>query len=379
MAFAEARGPYKYYLDPNRAEEILASIAPRAPQSEREWLQTIGDRKLQTYAVKAGDTLWTIAEKKFGNPGLWSKLWQVNPDLGNPHEIEIGQLLAYYRGADRSLASMPGGENNSIPLIKLLPNSKGGVADLDGDAVINVDIKNRSRPTVFLVQPEDKIYGEITGAYAEREALGVHDKVYLDLEDKETRPGQRFAVVHVDRVIRDHGQPGSPTLGTLVKHVGTVEVMEKHERFFKAQLIAVYDSIHRKDLLVSEQKPVQWSASLDPPNHLQANILTGEDLDYTLFVQGQIVLLNKGEQDGMLTGYVFRVYQDKDLRTERAADVEPDYKGEIQVIHVNRYSSVGYVVRSSEPLFIGDKLLPRQAYSNPPPSPHRSTQAFEIN
>ena len=46
------------------------------------------------YVVKKGDTLWDISGVYLNEPWLWPELWQLNPQINNPHLIYPGDALA---------------------------------------------------------------------------------------------------------------------------------------------------------------------------------------------------------------------------------------------------------------------------------------------
>lgn len=57
-------------------------------------LLTVKDDAPKTYIVVKGDTLWDISAMYLDSPWLWPRLWQVNPEIDNPHLIYPGDKLS---------------------------------------------------------------------------------------------------------------------------------------------------------------------------------------------------------------------------------------------------------------------------------------------
>jgi hypothetical protein len=53
----------------------------------------IRDDAPASYVVKKGDTLWDISALYLNEPWLWPQLWQMNPQVDNPHLIFPGDTL----------------------------------------------------------------------------------------------------------------------------------------------------------------------------------------------------------------------------------------------------------------------------------------------
>ncbi len=370
---AEARS-YRHYLDISRAEEILAGMANRPRLYRDQWLGILGAKRQSQYKIRRGDNLWTISAREFGNPFLWRKLWQENPFLTNPHDLPVGQLLSYYQESEgRQLA----GELDTqqivirIPIVKLTPK---GVSDLDNDSFVNVDIKNRFQPTLAVLEEED-IIGTITGSYAGAESIHPDDDLFISVwRGAPAKVGSEYQVVRFERVLSDTVKSSKPVLGNLMRIVGTIKVTELGEKYARAEVTQLSAPMHRKDGLIQVLEPVEPDVVLNPPAELSAQIVTGEESSREYFAQGEMVLLNRGQLDGVKNGFLFRAYRDTDGRTNKRDGVEPGFKGEVQIIFSGKKASVGYILRNKEPLIIGDNLIPTQAFPDPPPPPSRSLQ-----
>ncbi|MDR9827101.1 LysM peptidoglycan-binding domain-containing protein [Vibrio sp. FNV 38] len=71
----------------------------------------------KSYWVKKGDTLWDISALYLDSPWLWPRLWQVNPDIKNPHLIYPGDRLNLIWRNGQPLLSLK-------PMVKLIPKAR---------------------------------------------------------------------------------------------------------------------------------------------------------------------------------------------------------------------------------------------------------------
>jgi hypothetical protein len=137
--------------------------------------------------------------------------------------------------------------------------------------------------------------------------------------------------------------------------------------------------LKRGDKVISAREVIRSPAVFFPPEEMQARIVMGEYEDTQLFSQGQVVLINKGEEDGMKPGYLFRVSEVEDPLTEKESTVAPDFKGEVQVVAIGKLASVGLILRNRVPLIVGDTLVAAQIFKDPPLPPRLEAKEIDID
>ena len=110
--------------DQATANRSAATQEPSADQSEKQQTQksaetsqaqsgqstaeaTSTEEDSQSMNIQRGQTLWSIAEEKYGNPRLWPWIYGTNDRLANPNNILAGNSLAVPlpSGADNNLNS----------------------------------------------------------------------------------------------------------------------------------------------------------------------------------------------------------------------------------------------------------------------------------
>lgn len=78
--------------------------------SAKEWDELYTKGHTDKYEVQKGDWLWKISKKLFGSGFYYAKIWSMNPQITNPHEIEPGTILAFNTGDVDNLPEVKLGE-----------------------------------------------------------------------------------------------------------------------------------------------------------------------------------------------------------------------------------------------------------------------------
>ncbi len=88
-------------FDIGNEEKNLLSLAKYVEGKipDAEWDEIATKAQLDRYQVQQDDWLWKISQKLFGSGFYYSKIWSLNPQITNPHEIEPGMTLLFDTGS----------------------------------------------------------------------------------------------------------------------------------------------------------------------------------------------------------------------------------------------------------------------------------------
>ncbi len=252
-----------------------------------------------TYTVKKGDTLWDISGVFLQKPWYWPKIWQVNPQVKDPHWIYPGDVLnlVYIDGQPRLVTGVK----------KLSPGIRTSGAQ---DAVKSIDIESikpflvsdyifpnaesvDSLPYVLGDNSNNKAMVDVSVVYVkgnlqEGEQYGIYSspKKYKDPITGEVL-GYRAALSGVG--VADAQREGATPV-TLVK---TVKEVKQGERVIPLASVEGYDAYYYP-------KPATV-----PEAYILENVI-----DTRYVGKNQVVVINKGTATGVSNGDVFEIYKE---------------------------------------------------------------------
>jgi len=243
-----------------------------------------------SYVVRRGDTLWGICDQYYRNPYEWPRLWSYNPDLKNPNWIYPGDELRLRAAApDEAGGSSTGTENlSSAPATQTL----GGFVDRR---------HLRTRNTIFLrdqgwIQDgSDEVWGEITGAAADKMFLSSPDEIYVRID-----PGHS---VHLGQELTIFRPIRAATAGTIVQIQGTARIdqFSAADRVARAQVVEALNVIERGAKVGPLARSFEVVPAVRDTADVQAHVLASVNPN-EFFGQNQVVFIDKGAAAGLAPG-----------------------------------------------------------------------------
>lgn len=312
------------------------------------------------YTVKKGDTLWDISATFLNRPWLWPEIWHVNPQIENPHLIFPGDLirLVYLDGQprltlERTMKLVPGGAGTT----RLSPSIR--VQNMD-EAITAIPLDridaflSRSRivepgvleasPYMLAGQQQHLIVGAGDRAYAR----GLFDANYSNYGVY--RKGQLFK----DPVTKE-------VLGVYAQGIGTVAVDKMNGDIATLDVIRTYEEVRPGDhLLPSEDRAVDSIFFPSAPDvDVEAQIIAVEG-GVSQVGKFNVVMINKGEREGLQIGNVMAIYKTGEVVTDRVRGGKvalPDERaGLLMVFRTFEKMSFALVLESDRPLAVRDKV-----------------------
>ncbi|MGH8496825.1 MAG: LysM peptidoglycan-binding domain-containing protein [Gammaproteobacteria bacterium] len=292
--------PGRSYGEPSRRQELReqAEDENAAPRIR------LTDRHPDRYVVVKGDTLWDISEMFLEDPWYWPEIWHINAQIENPHLIYPGDVLTlvFVDGRpqlrlDRGVTAGSGTERLS-PRIRTEP-LEGAIPTIPYDVVAAF----LSRPTVldkdqiddlpYILTPED---GHLMA--------GAGNEVYV--RGTEDGPGTRFNVMHVGKPLYD------PDDDEIVGYEGIYVGRGRIERGGDPSTLFLTETSREAlsgDRLMPAEIDVPMNFQPRPPEQPVEGQIISVVNGLALIGQYQIVVLNRGERDGLAPGHVLTVYE----------------------------------------------------------------------
>ncbi|MCE3251736.1 MAG: LysM peptidoglycan-binding protein [Cellvibrio sp.] len=343
-------------------KKILLAVAAASLISFFSWAD---DALLKTghpdeYTVKKGDTLWDISGTFLNSPWLWPEIWHVNPQIENPHLIFPGDLikLIYLDGqprltVERTLKMVPGagGTTKLSPSIRV-QQTEDAISAIPLDKIEVFLSRSRivepgeleSGPYLLAGQQQHVIVGAGDRAYAR----GVFDAQYSNYSIY--RKGEAFK----DPITKE-------LLGVYAQGIGTVSVVSIDKDIGTLDVVRTYEEVRPGDhLLPSEDRSVDSVFMPSAPDvDIEAQIIAVEG-GVTQVGKFNVVIINRGEREGLQIGNVMAIYKTGEVVTDRVRGGNvalPDERaGLLMVFRTFEKMSFALVLEADRALAVADKV-----------------------
>lgn len=331
---------------------VCASLSFTATAENSAQPLTIKQGAPEVYVVVKGDTLWGISAMYLDSPWLWPRLWQVNPEIENPHLIYPGDKLSLVWVNGEPVLSLK-------PVIKLSPKIR--VSEKKAVPTVNEGLVLPYLQSDRLVEQQD--------IQSAQRVLGTSDgKRFLSGEDRLFISGnQQHPKWGIYRAVETYQRQQPQASITSLRLVATARLKEVDAEFSSLQIETQLQEVLLNDLVLPELGVDQANLSTTfyptPSTAGQfANILGSlEGGQYS--AKNQVVVINKGSQDNLRQGSMFTLsesgavvfgkqgeYSYKESAASDKVQLPSTSLGSLMVIRPYEYFSLALITQSSKPV-----------------------------
>ena len=338
-----------------------------------------------TYVVKRGDTLWSIAGMYLAKPWRWPELWGMNMEaIRNPHLIYPGQTLYLEKVDGFARLSTRGGGNGESDVVRVTPRSR-----LDSVAGTALPTVQQHLIEPFLVEPEVlpgntlELAPRIVAATETRTIQGAGDRIYarsISGQSLLTDPGEdrNFRIFRSAIPMKD--PETGKILGYEAQYVGraemvrgeTVEVSPNGKGGSNTDpvpatldIVSVKEEVRVGDrLLPLAPRSFMNYVPRAPYDDVDARVVSiyGSS-SVTNAGQNQVVSINRGTNDGLEPGMILTVLtkgdriRDKTDSSRSMIKLPSEANGMAMVFRTFDNVSYALLLRVRYGVAVGDRMV----------------------
>jgi LysM repeat protein len=322
-------------------------LAPNAPDS---------------YVVKKGDTLWGIAKVFLRDPWFWPEIWQVNPQVQNPHLIYPGDTLrlVFIDGQPRIVLQRGDGLKVS-PRVRSQPFEQA-VTTIPYETVAAF----MSKPSV-LDQEQIKHAPYVLATRDLHVIMSDGDTLYARGFSNAVELGGHYNIVRIGDALRDPDD--NKILGYDGIYTGSGHVTRGGD---PATLIMTDSARETEagDKLLPGGVDVPLDFIPSPPKVQTNGRIIAVANGVTVIGQYEVVVVNRGASDGLVPGNVLAIYdsgplvEDTDKKgffalrglTTKTVQLPSERTGTFMVFKTFDHMSYGLVMEATNMIRVLDKI-----------------------
>ncbi len=338
--------------------------------------EEVKDQAPDHYTVVKGDTLWDISARFLKDPWSWPAVWQANPQINNPHLIYPGNviLLCQIQG-HKLLAVDPGGGCKVVEQNMQVASASTPVAGYGNTIRLEPKMTELASTTVIPTIPLSLILPYMNNSrVVSSEALKSAPYVLAGPENR------LLAGTGDDVFVRGHAKPDTSysmyraggsyidpdtneLLGYEADYVCDVVVKSQKNDIARVQVRRMAQDLRIDDRMLPVQQRVVTavfnpvsSDKVKPGRVLR--VLGGVDNGGKY----SVIVVNRGERDGVKQGYVFSLYRHgsvvEDRRTTELVRLPDEFEGVSMVFRTFPTVSYALVLKAERSVQVGDDTKP---------------------
>lgn len=334
----------------------------------------------ERYTVVQGDTLWGIAGRYLDDPWRWPEIWEANKQVYNPHLIFPGDILLLCHIEDRTVLAVDQGggcaeitgriasggglpEEVKMPdgTVKLRPQVRELPLTLAIPAIPLKDIQRYLNESRVVSRDALERAPYVLGGVDNRVVAGAGDQVYVRNKNNLLAPEGSYGIyragmTYVDPVTGEilgyeAEDIGSGTLVDLQPQVGTLKVSRT------TQEIRIGDK-----LLDNESTRIASVFHPANPDGVNPGRIVRVFGSISSASQYNVIVINRGEQDGVKPGHTFALYRKGGVIADRISqqniELPSQRAGLAMVFRTFDRVSYALILSSSNTLKVGDEVRP---------------------
>lgn len=381
---------------------VMTAVIPLA-YADEPISATTGPGGATVHKVEEGETLWSIAEKYYGDGKLWPKIWEANKDkLANAQSLKPGDELIIPpkegevpppAGAPAETVEAPPAPAGELPAVpaeatQTMPAQRetppAGVA---AEAAAAVSSKTETSHALaddldlycsfFVADNLDDSVRLVASEHQDAKmAFDVDDLVFLN-KGKNDGIVEGAEYLALDSAGHLHHPAQRQNLGNLYLMLGRVRVVCTFEKTsmakitqdcFPMEIGSVLIPFNEAPVPIGNPKP---TGQCDPPTGRSAGWIVYSQDQVLGLGEGHEVMIDLGSRDGVVPGDVFTIYRDDLARgqligassygkTSYGAGSVPGLPrwvlGNLVVVMTQEKTSTARIVTTAGDVRIGDKV-----------------------
>lgn len=325
----------------------------------------------ERYVVGEGDTLWGLASRFLRDPWRWPELWHDNPQIPNPHLIYPGDILTLIHVDGRpAMQVQRGGEaplsaegdlkiptDRPYPVVKLSPQVRAEpIAKAIPTLPVNVIGPFLTRPLIVGEEDLDEA-PYVVSSLDEHLVAGAGYRVYV--RGMGEPKGIDYIVVRRGQAYLNP-EDDDDVLGYEAIYLADARLQRLGDP-------ATFDLVRtQREVLLGDRLLPADDGLLDqhymprPPSRYVEGQLIAVHGGVTQIGQYQVVVIDKGAQDGLEAGHVLAIHQAsgrvRDPIARERVQLPREQSGTALVFRVFDRLSYALIMNATRPIHLYDAV-----------------------